>query len=147
LAQRLAEHAGYHPRTAGPGREFDHLCPDLLARVSLDDLAALAERAFTPKPAQQLDLSHITPIRVTVAEAVAHVLRVLSGRASVTFRELTSDCDSRIDVVVRFLAVLELVKRGEADVKQVENFGEIAVTRVEGGSGGDTEDIDDYGEI
>ena len=128
LAAAMATNAGYIPRRAGPGREFDHLCPDLLARVSPADLRAMAARALTPKPVQTLDLSHITPIRVTVAEAIARVLRALRERGRVTFREITRDCTTKIDVVVRFLAVLELIKRGEADVAQAENFGEIAVT-------------------
>ena len=132
IATALAAHVGFIARTAGPGREFDHLCPDLLARVSLDDLAALAERALTPRPVIVLDLSHITPIRVTVAEAIAYVLRMLADRPIVSFKELTRDCENRIDVVVRFLALLELVKRGEADVEQARTFGEISVRRIEG---------------
>lgn len=121
--------AGFYPRTAGPGREWDHLCPDLLARVSPADLGAIVERILAPKPDRTLDLSHITPIRVTVAEAIEKVLRVLASRDAVSFRELTTDCAERIDVVVRFLAVLELIKRGEADVDQAESFGEIVLRR------------------
>lgn len=143
LSGLLAENAGFVPRSAGPGREFDHLCPDLLARISVEDLAALAERTTTPKQTPVLDLSHITPIRVTVAEAIAHVLRVLADRPRVTFRELTTDCSTRIDVVVRFLALLELVKRGEADVRQAQNFGDIEVARVDGATGA-LDAIDEY---
>jgi segregation and condensation protein A len=95
----------------------------------------MAEAALAPKPVPVLDLSHITPIRVTVAEAVAEVLRVLAQKPSTTFRELTQGCSARIDVVVRFLAVLELIKRGEADVTQAENFGEISIARAEGATG------------
>src|ERR1041384_5993241 len=71
IAASLTANAGYIGRSAGPGREYDHLCPDLLARISTEDLAALAERVFAPNPVHTLDLSHITPIRVTVAEAIA----------------------------------------------------------------------------
>ncbi len=132
LSTRMTDNAGFIARAAGPGREYDHLCPDLLARISLKDLALLAERAFAPKPVHVLDLSHITPIRASVSEAIAEVLRILAARPSVSFRDLTKDCSSRIDVVVRFLAVLELIKRGEADVSQAQSFGEIAVTRIDG---------------
>jgi segregation and condensation protein A len=129
LADLLSTNTGFIARTAGPGREFDHLCPDLLARVSPQDLATMALRALTPKPAASLDLSHITPIRVSVAEAIASVLAILRERPKVTFRELTEECSSRIDIVVRFLAVLELVKRDEAHVEQAQNFGDILVGR------------------
>lgn len=127
--QAIADNAGYVGRSAGPGREFDRLCPDLLARVSPQDLAAMAMRALSPKPVPTLDLSHISPIRATVADAVAHVLRELAGRPRVSFDQIVAQCTSRIDVVVRFLAVLELVKSNEVVVSQQESFGDISLRR------------------
>lgn len=144
LASMIAENAGFVGRAAGPGREFDHLCPDLLARVKPADLAAIAARALSPKPLVALDLSHITPIRASVAEAIATVLAVLADRPAVTFRELTKGCPTRIDVVVRFLAVLELFKRGEAEIDQTENFGEIRVRRGSGDARADLAVVDEY---
>jgi len=128
----MTANAGFIGRGVGPGPEFDHLCPDLLARVKPGDLATIAARALAPKPVAALDLSHITPIRVSVAEAIASVLAMLAERPAITFREITKGCTTRIDKVVRFLAVLELIKRGHADVEQNENFGEITVTRGSG---------------
>lgn len=127
LADLLRGNAGFIGRTAGPGREYDHLCPDLLSRINLDGLAALAVRVLQPKPVAVLDLSHITPIRVTVEEAMEEVLRTLADTATVSFRDLTRHCRSRIDIVVRFLALLELMKRGDAHVDQAEVFGAIEV--------------------
>lgn len=137
--------AGFVPRAAGPGREFDHLCPDLLARVSPGDLARMAAAAMAPKEEPRLDLSHITPIRVTVADAIQAVLRALADRPSVTFDELRVDCTDRIEVVVRFLAVLEMIKRGHATVQQDENFGQIRVSRVAGApAAGEPIVVDEY---
>lgn len=145
LQHALAANAGYIPRRAGPGRDFAHLCPDLLQRVSVDDLRALAVKALTPKPTPALDLSHITPIRVTVAEAIAKVLAVLRDRTHVTFRDLTRDCTTKIDVVVRFLALLELYKRGEAELNQAETFGQITVSRTGTTAASDAaETVDEY---
>lgn len=127
LRGRFEANAGYHGRP-GPGREFDHLCPDILRRVSLARLAQIAARAFAPKPGPPvLDLSHLTPIRATVSDAVAIVLRALAERRSVRFRDITAGA-SRIDVVVRFLALLELMKRGYARVEQADAFGEITIS-------------------
>jgi segregation and condensation protein A len=142
LSTMMSESAGFIGRRAGPGPEFEHLAPDLLARVSPADLATIAARALTPKPVASLDLSHITPIRVTVAEAIAAVRAVLRERKSVTFRELSEACSSKIDVVVRFLALLEMFKRGEAEVDQSENFGEIVVRQ--GSTEPSTDVIDEY---
>src|SRR5438552_10359198 len=43
IGERIAEASLMIPRTAGPPREFAHLYPDVLARVSAGDLSALAE--------------------------------------------------------------------------------------------------------
>jgi segregation and condensation protein A len=144
LAEMIAANAGFIGRRVGPGPEFDHLCPDLLARVNPGDLAAIAARALAPKPLVALDLSHITPIRVSVAEAIATVMTLLAERPAVTFREITKGCATRIDKVVRFLAVLELIKRGQADVEQSENFGEITVRRGSGAVRPDAGMVDEY---
>lgn len=144
LAELQAANAGYIGRTAGPGPEFERVAPDLLARVRPEDLATIAARAFAPRAAPVLDLSHITPIRASVAEAIADLLAALRERPRTTFRELTSACRSRIDVIVRFLAVLELVKRGQADMAQAETFGDIAVTRIEGAPQAGTDAYDEY---
>lgn len=130
LAEMMAANAGFIPRAAGPGAEFAHLCPDLMARTSPEHLAALAAGALVPKPAPRVDTSHIAPIRASVAEAVDEVSEELARAPRLSFRDLARRCRSRIEVVVRFLAVLELVKRGEADVQQAGAFGEIVVERI-----------------
>jgi len=144
LASMIADNAGFIGRRVGPGKEFDHLCPDLLARVTPADLAGIAARALAPRPVVSLDLSHITPIRVSVAEAIAAVMALLAERPAITFREITKGCTTRIDKVVRFLAVLELIKRGHAEVDQSENFGEITVRRGSGDARADVDVIDEY---
>ena len=49
------------------------------------------------------------------------------ARAGPTFRGLTAGIDDRLALVVHFLAVLELVKQGLADVEQATTFGDIVV--------------------
>jgi chromatin segregation and condensation protein Rec8/ScpA/Scc1 (kleisin family) len=71
-------------------------------------------------------------------------MALLAERPSVTFREITKSCSTRIDKVVRFLAVLELIKRGQAEVDQTENFGEITVRRGSGDARPDTGAVDEY---
>lgn len=128
LAEKIEENAGYAGRAAGPGEEFQHVIPDVLARITPQRLAELAVRAMTPKIQPKLDLSHITPIRVSVGQAAAEIGERLRREKKATFRSLTSELRHKIDVVVRFLALLELVKRGYADVEQAQTFGEIEAT-------------------
>jgi segregation and condensation protein A len=48
------------------------------------------------------------------------------GRAA-TFREIVADCEERIHVVVRFLALLELYREGKVELQQGQTFGEIEI--------------------
>ena len=99
------------PRTAGLEERFLALMPDFLAGVRGEDLHAAFLRATAPKPLPKVDLDHVAPIRVSVADAVDDVVGRLSaaGEGSrLTFRELTLGLEHRLEVIVRFLAVLEL---------------------------------------
>ncbi len=125
LARRIELEAQHAPRDAGPPPEFAHLYPDVMERVEAADLARLAAALLRPPPL--LDLSHVTPVRYTMAEAVAAVQDHLERLRAARFRELVADCDERIQVVVRFLALLELYRDGKIDLEQAETFGEIEV--------------------
>lgn len=143
LGALLADNTGFVPRVAGPGEEFARLAPDLMARVSPQRFAEIAVRALSPKAVPHVDTSHIAPIRVSVAEAVEELRAQLRERKRATFRQLTVGMEQRLNVIVRFLAVLELVKRGEADVAQSGAFGRIDVTWL-GERARSTTDTDEY---
>jgi segregation and condensation protein A len=127
LARRLEDEAGYFARDIGPGPEFAGLYPDPMVSVTADQLSELAAQLLRPPPT--LDLSHVTPIRFTVSDAIEAVQAHLTGREErqATFRELTADCEDRMHVVVRFLALLELYRDGKVELEQAATFGEIEV--------------------
>jgi len=125
LARGLEHEALHHGREAGPPPEFAHLYPDVLENVKPEQLARLAAALLRPPPA--LDLYHVTPIRYTMEEAVEAVVLHLGRAGRARFRELVADCDERIQVVVRFLALLDLYREGKVDLAQAETFGEIEV--------------------
>lgn len=115
------------PRTVGPDERFAGLMPDLLEGTSVRRLQSAAIRALTPKPEPIVDLFHVNPIKVTVADAVAELIDELPRVGRISFRRLTADLADRIEVIIRFLAVLELFKQGYVDVDQPERFGDIQV--------------------
>jgi len=131
LARRLELESRRFTRDAGPPPAFAHLYPDVLEAVSADDLARLAASLLRPPP--MLDLSHVTPVRYTMAQAVAAVSDRLEHLRAARFRELVADCGERIEVVVRFLALLELYRDGKVDLAQADTFGEIEVRWEDGG--------------
>jgi segregation and condensation protein A len=126
LARRLEDEADYFTRDIGPGPEFAHLYPDPMLALIPSDLAKLAAQLLRTPPT--LDLSHVTPVRYTVAEAMSAIEdRIAAIGRSATFREMVSDCEERIHVVVRFLALLELYREGKVEMQQAATFGEIEV--------------------
>jgi segregation and condensation protein A len=112
---------------AGLEERFFGLAPDLLEGVGPDDLARALVRALTPKPEPRLDLYHVNPIRLTVAEAVVELADELPRAGRISFHELTRGLVERLEVVVRFLALLELYKQGLIDLDQPAAFGEIQI--------------------
>ncbi len=131
LARGMELESLHFSRDIGPTEEFSHLYPDVLERVSAVELARLAATLLRPPPL--LDLSHVTPIRFTVADAIRTVEERLPGLGFAAFRELVADCEDRIHVVVRFLALLELYRDGKVDLSQAATFGEIQITWQGGG--------------
>jgi segregation and condensation protein A len=78
--------------------------------------------AIPPK----LDLSHVLVARVSVADRIAHLRRLLRQAAELNFDDAVADAD-RMTVAVTLFALLELYKRGEVNWDQPEPFGEITV--------------------
>jgi segregation and condensation protein A len=115
------------PRRAGPDERFETLMPDLLDGVSPLRLQRAFLRATEPKAPVSIDLFHVAPIRASVAEALEELVAVLPLRGTTSFRQIVSGITDRIEVVVRFLALLELFKQGRVDLVQAERFGDIAV--------------------
>jgi len=127
LARLAAAAALSHPRTAGLEPRFLALTPDLLAGVTPFDIAAAWVRATTPKPVPRVDLDHVAPIRMSVADAVDSLAAILPGTGWRSFRDVTAGVHTRLEVIVRFLALLELYKQGLVDLAQAESFGELTV--------------------
>jgi segregation and condensation protein A len=125
---RLADDADLSfPRVVGPDERFAAVAPDLLEGTSLTSLRNAAVRALTPKPVPVVDLYHVNPIRTTVADAVAELMEELPRAGRTTFRQLTASIGERIEIIIRFLAVLELYKQGAIEIDQPERFGDIEV--------------------
>ena len=134
LSRMQRDAARCHPRLVGPDERFASLVPDLLAGVTPRRLATAFERASAPKPVVRLELHHVTLIRANVADAIAELLDELPRAGRIGFRRLTVALLDRIEVIVRFLAILELFKQGLVDLEQAERFGEIIIVWT-GGTG------------
>jgi segregation and condensation protein A len=130
------------PRVAGIEERFADLTPDLLAGVTPLRLRDAMDQVLAPKPVAQVLLDHVAPIRVSVADAVAELVDELPRAGRISFSRLTSGLAERLEVIVRFLALLELYKQGVVELEQIGTFGELEVTWV--GSAGDVGAVEEY---
>jgi segregation and condensation protein A len=115
------------PRSAGLDLDFVVHAPDLLEGVTPDQLAAAFLRATAERPVPVVDLYHVTVDTVTVADAVSDLSRRLPAVGATTFRSLTRHLTSRMDIIVSFLALLELCKQGRVSLDQGHTFGDLEV--------------------
>lgn len=115
------------PRRVGMEEEFLELAPDPLAGMTAAKLRSAFLRVVSAKPKPAVSVVHIAPIKANVTDAIGELLDELPGRGRLSFRSLTTGLDDRIEIVVRFLAVLELFKQGLVELDQVQNFGELTI--------------------
>ncbi len=126
--ERLTAESTRHARSVRLEERFRERAPELRWTLSPDDFAALALLAMTPREVPTVGLSHLHAPLVSIREQAAHVVAVLRGAGTRTFRELVAGAESRGVVVARFLAVLELYRRGALGFEQVEPLGELSIT-------------------
>jgi segregation and condensation protein A len=128
LADGLAASAGYVARDVRLEQRYTDLVPPVRLGVDAQQIAALAARVLAERPAPSVDTSHLQPVRMTVREAAGMVMTELEragGRA--TFREVTAGCRHRVEVIVCFLALLELYKLDLIDLEQASSFDVLTV--------------------
>jgi segregation and condensation protein A len=115
------------PRT--PGKlEFESE-PPVGPEASIFDLVN-AVNTVLKRFGQRTDQRDIFEDKWTVSEKIELLMRVLSERLSVRFSELFEGVTSRSEVVVTFLALLELIRLKQLTAVQREPFGEIEICRV-----------------
>lgn len=129
LRQRMSQASRSAPRTAGPDERYARLAlgHDLLDGVSPELLRELAAAALAPRASARVDLTHLSPVTLTVLDMAQALASHLSETKRATFRQLTHGAP-RLEVVVSFLAVLELYKQGFVELAQASMFGELEVS-------------------
>jgi len=112
------------PREVGLDDGFVVHAPDLLAGVTPEDLAQAYLHGSAERTVPRVDT-------VSVSEAVSELLSLSDRDRTSSFRELVRECRTRIDVIVRFLALLELCKMGRVALGQGTTFGDLQISWLE----------------
>jgi segregation and condensation protein A len=114
------------PRRMGPEEPLASVDIDPLESVTATELRGALFRALAPRPV--VDLYHVTPIRASVSDAIDRVLGALTRCEQLSLFDLNSEEPAdRLEYIVRFLAVLELFKRGLVEIEQIDAFGDLVV--------------------
>ncbi|MEV8517541.1 ScpA family protein [Dactylosporangium sp. NPDC051484] len=116
-----------YPRSVALEPRYAEALPDLVLGVGPQRLLKLALKAFTPKTPPVVSIAHIHMVRVSVREH-ANIMRDRLRECRVaTFADLCVDCESTLEVVARFLALLELYRENLINFEQVQALGELIV--------------------
>ncbi|MDP9240149.1 MAG: segregation/condensation protein A [Actinomycetota bacterium] len=119
-ARRFARTAELEPR-------FAEVLPDVLVGIGLEQFRALAVQALTPRKTPVVEVGHLHVPRVSVREHAATLRSRLSAVGAASFRSLISDCTSTLEVVARFLALLDLYRDGAVAFDQMVPLGDLRV--------------------
>ncbi len=82
----------------------------------------------------------IIPEEFTIEEKIEIILERVSEGRQVTFKELFSGSSSKLEIVVTFIAILELVKRAFVKCRQEVSFNEIWIYQADPDESGESED-------
>jgi segregation and condensation protein A len=105
--------------------------PEIAGQVGIFDLIRAFQRVLK-RFENTTDIREIVSDRFTVADKIEHLLVAVPIGARVSFETLFSDAASRVEVIVTFLAVLELMKLNQLMIEQEQMLGEIIVIRSSG---------------
>ena len=128
LNERQQENLRTYLRVAPPPRVEPKLD---MSNLTLEKLVTTAAEAFAKEKEKQPLGMVIAPPRVTIREKIDLISKTLKEVERSTFRALLEQGASRLEIVVTFLALLELVKRYRVAAHQEGLFSDIEIDRME----------------
>jgi segregation and condensation protein A len=128
LKGRLEREERYYYREVDLEEPFQDIMPDVLQGLTLERLVNAAREIVELEAA--VDVSYIAPIKINLADFMERVRQALADKGRTSYRELTRDYVMRVEFIATFLALLELYKRDEVDIRQANRFGDIQVYTV-----------------
>ncbi len=120
-----------YPRAVGLEERFADLLPEVTLGVDAHEFAAIAAAAFRPRPVPKVGLDHLHNHAVSIAEQAALVLErlKLAGKGGwTTFTDLVADCTVPVEIVARFLALLELYRGKTIEFDQPDPLGPLSIS-------------------
>lgn len=107
--------------------DLDELTKDLTLKKLNEIFEEVLKRANGRVDPVRSGFGQIKKEEVSVDEKIEFVSRYVSEHRRFSFRELLETAPTKTEVIVTFLAILELMKAGEIATEQDANFGEIVI--------------------
>ena len=124
-------------RSQNLSRQFQQIIPEsemhdldfYLNDLTLYDLAKIFKQAIESRPViSQFELSR-EPVRLEKQKEL--ILKYFDDEGRLSFTFIIKQLKSRMEIVVTFLAVLDLVREGICKLRQVDVFGEIELIHLQ----------------
>ncbi|MEX2238547.1 MAG: segregation/condensation protein A [Dehalococcoidia bacterium] len=113
-------------RKPGAGEQQRQIpLPMGLGDVTLDALAKIFQETLARQAVDSENTETIQRETVTVADKIQLIKEHLKENGKVSFSELMLSCRNRTEIIVQFLAVLELIKGHKVRARQDSAFGDI----------------------
>jgi segregation and condensation protein A len=116
-----------YPRAVTLESRYLGLLPEITIGLTPEQFAAMAAAVFRPKPPPTVNLDHIHASPVSVAEHTAAMRAILTDRGTATFGELVAGCSATLEIVARFLGLLNLYRESAVAFDQPEPLGTLTV--------------------
>jgi len=120
-----------YPRSVALEQRYEDLLPEVMLGVDAESFAQLAASVFTPRPVPTVGIEHLHRLMVSVPEQIGNLMNLLESRGIgqwASFSELVADCGEPIEIVGRFLALLELYRARAVAFDQSEPLGVLQVS-------------------
>jgi len=127
LEERENRHMRTYVRVAPPPKVEARLD---LTDITIADLLAAAQGIFAEEAEKQALGTVITAPRITIREKIAWIAERLGKNPHTTFSGLLDHQPPRMEIVVPFLALLELVKRYRVSARQEGLFADIEIEKM-----------------
>jgi len=127
LAERQEAEAHMHARQAGLEPQYLGLMPDYLAGITLHALALTCAELELRREVFLLEAEHIAAVPLSVEEYTHTIWEQLRHRRHMEFSELFEADATPARIVVSFLAILELYKRGQVELVQADRFAPLEI--------------------
>ncbi len=103
-------------------------CPP--ANLRPEELEGLFALAITRIPVKEEVRETRRISKISITEKINTIKESLRSRMDVTFRAVLAGNKNKLEVIVTFLAMLEMVRKNQASVDQEEMFGEICIKKL-----------------